>query len=64
MEEQIPTPQPSKPIDLMLHDAIKENIDLIDKLNEITDLIYWIKFFMVFLGLTVVLVLLRFFGVF
>lgn len=56
--------QPQKPIDLLLHDAIRENIELIDKLKPITDLILWIKFFMVFLGITVVLVLLKFFRFF
>lgn len=60
MEEQ----KTEEPIDLKLHEAVTENIKLINGIKPIIDFIYWLKFFMVFLGLCVLLVILKYFGFF
>lgn len=47
---------------LDFHNILTKNIKLIDSIKNISDFLYWLKFFMVFIMLVVILMLLRTFG--
>lgn len=51
-----------EPIDLTLHSAIVENINLIQKIKPILDLAVYIKLFMAFTFVVLTLICMRYFG--
>jgi hypothetical protein len=61
VQDGIITPIEAPP-DLLLYQAMRENLALIDRLKPMGDLIYWARFFIFFMFFAMILILLKFFG--